>query len=126
MAWARSACKAAKRAAERYRLYMGLTLLGGALFLVVKAIEYSEKFSHDLYPSTNNFLGAVLHADRPARDPRHRRDGRQRVSVGPGTRMWHAPARALHEPDRGRRHLLALRGRGLDFPVPGVVSAMSA
>jgi len=40
-----------------FRLYMGLTLLGGALFLVVKAVEYSDKFSHGLYPSTNNFLG---------------------------------------------------------------------
>ena len=36
---------------------MGLTLLGGAIFLVVKAIEYSDKFSHHLYPATNNFLG---------------------------------------------------------------------
>jgi cytochrome c oxidase subunit III len=42
---------------QRYRLFMGLTLLGGAIFLVVKAIEYSEKFSHGLYPATNNFLG---------------------------------------------------------------------
>jgi heme/copper-type cytochrome/quinol oxidase subunit 3 len=40
----------------KFRLYMGLTLLCGALFLVVKAFEYSEKFSHGLYPSTNNFL----------------------------------------------------------------------
>jgi heme/copper-type cytochrome/quinol oxidase subunit 3 len=40
-----------------YRLYMGLTLLGGALFLVVKAFEYGDKFSHGLLPSTNNFLG---------------------------------------------------------------------
>ena len=39
-----------------YRLYMGLTLLCGALFLVVKAFEYNEKFSHGLYPSTSNFL----------------------------------------------------------------------
>jgi heme/copper-type cytochrome/quinol oxidase subunit 3 len=35
----------------------GLTLLGGAIFLVVKTIEYSDKFSHHLYPATNNFLG---------------------------------------------------------------------
>jgi heme/copper-type cytochrome/quinol oxidase subunit 3 len=42
---------------ERYRLFMGLTIAGGAIFLVVKAIEYSEKFSHHLYPATNNFLG---------------------------------------------------------------------
>ena len=41
----------------RYRLFMGLTIGGGAIFLVVKAIEYSEKFGHGLYPSTNNFLG---------------------------------------------------------------------
>jgi heme/copper-type cytochrome/quinol oxidase subunit 3 len=42
---------------ERYRLFMGLTLAAGAIFLVVKAIEYNEKFSHHLYPATNNFLG---------------------------------------------------------------------
>lgn len=49
--------RAEARALGRYRLYMGLTLLGGAIFLVVKAIEYSDKFSHHLYPATNNFLG---------------------------------------------------------------------
>src|SRR6185436_3979589 len=42
---------------SRYRLFMGLTLAGGAIFLIVKAIEYSEKFSHGLSPATNNFLG---------------------------------------------------------------------
>ena len=31
--------------------------------MVVKAFEYGEKFSHGLYPSTNNFLGALFHAD---------------------------------------------------------------
>ena len=52
MAWA----AAAGGKLSRYRLFMGLTLLGGLLFLVVKVIEYNEKFSHGLYPSTNNFL----------------------------------------------------------------------
>ena len=49
----------AARAGElpRFRLYMGLTLLLGAGFMVVKAIEYADKFSHGLLPSTNNFLG---------------------------------------------------------------------
>ena len=42
---------------DRYRLYMGLTLLAGVGFLVVKSFEYREKFEHALYPSTNNFLG---------------------------------------------------------------------
>jgi cytochrome c oxidase subunit 3 len=78
----------------RYRLFMGLTLLCGAIFLGVKGIEYSDKFSHGLYPATNNFLGLYftltgLHAIH--------------VIAGmvvnaylwiPGTRMWHA------EPER--------------------------
>jgi cytochrome c oxidase subunit III len=78
----------------RYRLFMGLTLLCGAIFLGVKGIEYGDKFSHGLYPATNNFLGLYftltgLHAIH--------------VIAGmvvnaylwiPGTRMWHA------EPER--------------------------
>ena len=51
------AAEIAAQSLKRYRLYMGLTLLGGLIFLVVKTIEYSDKFSHDLYPATNNFLG---------------------------------------------------------------------
>jgi cytochrome c oxidase subunit III len=41
----------------RFRLFMGLTLLLGAGFMVVKGIEYADKFSHGLLPSTDNFLG---------------------------------------------------------------------
>ena len=41
----------------RFRLYMGLTLLLGAAFMAIKAIEYNDKFSHGLLPSTDNFLG---------------------------------------------------------------------
>ena len=48
---------AAAAGLRKYRLYMGLTLLGGFIFLVVKTIEYSDKFSHHLYPATDNFLG---------------------------------------------------------------------
>ena len=39
-----------------YRKYMGATILLGFVFLVVKYFEYSAKFEHHLYPSTNNFL----------------------------------------------------------------------
>ena len=42
---------------NKYKLYMGLTFLAGVGFLVIKTIEYNEKFSHDFYPSTNNFIG---------------------------------------------------------------------
>ena len=40
----------------RFRLYMGATVLFGVGFLIIKYIEYSSKFSHDIYPSTNTFL----------------------------------------------------------------------
>ncbi len=44
-------------ALPRFRLFMGLTLLLGAAFMVVKGLEYSDKFAHGLLPSTDNFLG---------------------------------------------------------------------
>ena len=114
-----------RRQSARVPRLMGLTILGGALFLVVKAFEYGDKFSHGLFPSTSNFLGLYftltgLHAMHVI--------GGMVVNAylwGPGTRMWRRPA-TLHEPDRGRRPLLALRRRGLDLPVPGAVSVDDA
>jgi cytochrome c oxidase subunit 3 len=84
MAWA--ALKV--RNVSRYRLFMGLTILCGAAFMVVKAIEYGDKFSHHLYPSTNNFIGIYfgltgLHAMHVL--------GGMIVNAflwGPGVRMW--------------------------------------
>jgi cytochrome c oxidase subunit III len=35
---------------------MGITILCGFGFLIVKYFEYSAKFHHELYPSTNTFL----------------------------------------------------------------------
>lgn len=40
----------------KFKLYMGITWLLSLGFLVVKYFEYSAKFSHHYYPSTNNFL----------------------------------------------------------------------
>lgn len=40
----------------RFRLFMGLTLLCGLIFMVVKAFEYGAKFEHGLVPATNTFL----------------------------------------------------------------------
>jgi heme/copper-type cytochrome/quinol oxidase subunit 3 len=75
---------------KRYRLYMGLTLLGGAIFLVVKAIEYSDKFSHHLYPATNNFLG--LYFTMTGLHALHVIVGMivNGYLWGPGARMWHS------------------------------------
>lgn len=41
---------------KKYKLYMGATIGLACVFLVVKAFEYGEKFSHDLLPSESNFL----------------------------------------------------------------------
>lgn len=41
---------------DRYRLYMGATILLGLAFLVVKGFEYGDKFSHHLYPEESLFL----------------------------------------------------------------------
>jgi heme/copper-type cytochrome/quinol oxidase subunit 3 len=72
-----------------YRLYMGLTLLGGALFLVVKAFEYGDKFAHGLLPSTNNFLG--LYFTMTGLHAIHVIAGMvvNAFLWGPGVRMWH-------------------------------------
>jgi cytochrome c oxidase subunit 3 len=40
----------------KYRLFMGLTILGGVGFMIIKYIEYTAKFDHGLYPSHNTFL----------------------------------------------------------------------
>jgi cytochrome c oxidase subunit 3 len=39
------------------RMYLLVTLACAFGFMVIKAIEYSSKFEHGLYPSTNNFIG---------------------------------------------------------------------
>ena len=41
---------------DRYKLYMGLTILAGLVFLVIKYFEYSAKLGHGLTPSDSNFL----------------------------------------------------------------------
>jgi heme/copper-type cytochrome/quinol oxidase subunit 3 len=41
----------------KYKLYMGLTILCGLMFLVAKSFEYGAKFEHHFYPSKDVFLG---------------------------------------------------------------------
>jgi heme/copper-type cytochrome/quinol oxidase subunit 3 len=52
LAWA----SLAKNDFSRYRLFMGLTILCGLVFLVVKYFEYTSKFHHGYFPATNTFL----------------------------------------------------------------------
>ena len=41
---------------EKYKIYMALTLLCAAIFLVVKYFEYTAKFHHDIFPSSSTFM----------------------------------------------------------------------
>ncbi len=41
----------------KFRMFLGLTLLGACGFLIIKTIEYSGKFSHGIGPDTNVFYG---------------------------------------------------------------------
>ncbi|HVS30288.1 MAG TPA: cytochrome c oxidase subunit 3 [Thermoanaerobaculia bacterium] len=38
------------------KIWLWVTLLCGLGFMVIKAVEYTEKFSHAYYPKTNNFF----------------------------------------------------------------------
>jgi len=51
MSWASLMMKEFKK----YRMYMGGTILLALVFLVVKYFEYTAKFHHDIFPSTNTF-----------------------------------------------------------------------
>ena len=45
---------------KKYKLYMGATLLCSLIFLIIKYFEYTAKFDHGLFPSTNNFLAVYF------------------------------------------------------------------
>ena len=42
---------------KKGRIFIGITLLCGLIFMLIKAYEYSLSFEHHHYPSTNNFFG---------------------------------------------------------------------
>ncbi len=42
---------------EKYKLYMGLTLLCSFIFLIIKYFEYTGKFHHGIFPSSSTFMG---------------------------------------------------------------------
>lgn len=49
-----------KKDFNRYRLYMIITLLCGIGFMIVKYFEYTAKFHHGLFPSSNPFLAVYF------------------------------------------------------------------
>jgi cytochrome c oxidase subunit 3 len=71
-----------------FKKNLGLTILLTVCFLGIKAYEYSVKFHHELFPSTNNFMGIYftltgLHA-------LHIIGGLivNSYNLGPGSKMW--------------------------------------
>ena len=72
----------------RYKLYMGLTILCGATFLVIKGFEYAHKFETGLYPSTSTFM--ALYFTMTGLHGLHVVGGMIVNSYlwGPGSRMW--------------------------------------
>jgi cytochrome c oxidase subunit III len=78
----------------KYRVFMGLTLLGGCGFLVVKAFEYGDKLQHGLLPSTSIFY--ALYFTMTGLHALHVIAGMvvNAYLCGPGAAMWKTqPAR---------------------------------
>jgi heme/copper-type cytochrome/quinol oxidase subunit 3 len=73
---------------SKFRLYMGATVLFGAVFLVVKYFEYSEKFHHGYFPRTNTFL--AIYFTMTALHMLHVIGGMcvNGYFWGPGAKMW--------------------------------------
>ena len=45
---------------QRGRLFIGITLLCGLIFMVIKGFEYAHKFELHHFPSTNNFFATYF------------------------------------------------------------------
>ncbi|OFV87528.1 MAG: hypothetical protein A2V74_04750 [Acidobacteria bacterium RBG_16_70_10] len=84
LAWA----SAVRRDFGRFRLFMGITILCGLVFLVVKYFEYTAKFHHGYFPSTNTFL--AIYFTLTGLHGLHVVGGMAVNSWlwGPGARMW--------------------------------------
>ncbi|MBT4927751.1 cytochrome c oxidase subunit 3 [Candidatus Marinimicrobia bacterium] len=41
---------------SKYKMYLGITIFCSFVFLTIKYFEYSGKFAHDIYPSSNTFM----------------------------------------------------------------------
>ena len=108
-----------------FRLYMGATILLGGVFLVVKYFEYSHKF-HTGLSQHEQLPRHLLHPDRPAHAPRVRRDGGERLFLGPRREALEDEPAVVHQPGRALGPLLAFRGSGLDLPLPDSVSSVGS
>jgi heme/copper-type cytochrome/quinol oxidase subunit 3 len=72
----------------RYKFYMGLTILCGVGFLVIKSFEYAHKFETGLWPSTSTFM--AIYFTMTGLHGLHVIGGMIVNSYlwGPGSKMW--------------------------------------
>ncbi|MGD8328037.1 MAG: cytochrome c oxidase subunit 3 [Acidobacteriota bacterium] len=77
----------------RFRLYFGATLTCAAAFMVFKGIEYSQEFSHGLYPWTDNAMG--IYFTLTGLHGLHVVGGIVVIAylIGPGAKMWQTEPR---------------------------------
>lgn len=78
----------------KFKLWFGTTILLSFGFLIVKYFEYSAKFHHGYFPSTNNFL--AIYFTMTGLHGLHVVGGIivNAYLLGPGSKMWHT------EPER--------------------------
>jgi len=73
---------------DKFRAYMGITIALSFVFLVIKYFEYTAKFEHGLYPSTNTFL--AIYFTLTGLHGIHVVAGiiANSYLVGPGSKLW--------------------------------------
>jgi heme/copper-type cytochrome/quinol oxidase subunit 3 len=73
---------------DKFRVYMGITIALSFGFLVIKYFEYTAKFEHGLYPSTNTFL--AIYFTLTGLHGIHVVGGiiANSYLVGPGSKLW--------------------------------------
>jgi len=73
----------------KFRLYMSATIALSFVFLVIKYFEYTAKFAHGLYPSTNTFL--AIYFTMTGLHGLHVIGGIivNAYLLGPGSKLWH-------------------------------------
>ncbi|MCG3148714.1 MAG: Cytochrome bo(3) ubiquinol oxidase subunit 3 [Verrucomicrobiae bacterium] len=72
----------------KFKLYMGLTVLCGIAFLVIKGIEYAAKFEHGLLPNQSTFM--AIYFTMTGLHGLHVIGGMivNGYLLGPGSKMW--------------------------------------
>jgi heme/copper-type cytochrome/quinol oxidase subunit 3 len=73
---------------DRFRLWMGSTIALSFVFLIIKYFEYTDKFHHGHFPSTNNFY--AIYFTLTGLHGLHILGGMIVMAyfIGPGAKLW--------------------------------------